>query len=132
MLQTVGEDEAGYGKIIDTFRPRVEDDYAFGGDDHGIYGKANLMPCFEDFLDRAEATDQLPPWWGPEKRARCVQIALTSEDCKTKHAVEKCDIQEHYKNLMVPMQLRMIAENIYGGGYGFGQQPMPEGHQCFC
>lgn len=29
-------------------------------------------------------------------------------------AVEKSDIQEHYNNNMMPMQLRMLAEEILG------------------
>jgi hypothetical protein len=49
-----------------------------------------------------------------------------------KLAVEKSDIQEYYKDSMMPMTLRMVAENVYGGGYGMGRRPMPEGYRCQC
>ena len=40
--------------------------------------------------------------------------------------------QEYYKDSMMPMTLRMVAENVYGSGYGMGQRPMPEGYRYQC
>lgn len=48
------------------------------------------------------------------------------------YAVEKSDIMDYYKDPMMPMTLRMVAENIYGGGYGIGQRPMPADFRCRC
>jgi len=74
----------------------------------------------------------MPEWWNSERRDECLECATKNEVYNIRLAVEKADIQENYKDRMMPMQLRMMAENIYGGGYGMGQQPMPKGYQCFC
>jgi splicing suppressor protein 51 len=74
----------------------------------------------------------MPEWWNSERRDECLECATKNEVYNIRLAVEKADIQENYKDRMMPMQLRMMAENIYGGGYGMGQQSMPKGYQCFC
>jgi hypothetical protein len=45
-------------------------------------------------------------------------MAMEDEHFNIQFAVEKPDIQEYYKDSMMPMTLRMITENVYGGGYG--------------
>jgi splicing suppressor protein 51 len=128
------ETPKAYGKIIDTFRMRIEDDYSHGQHNHGLYAQGNPMRTFVDFLDRGEAIDAfMPRWWDAGRRAQCVDIATKQDgDHFIGHAVEKADIQDFWKDNMMPMQLRMLAENVYGGGYGMGQGPMPKGYQCAC
>jgi splicing suppressor protein 51 len=74
----------------------------------------------------------LPAWWDDQKQKECEQVAMRDEHFNIKYAVEKSDIQEHYKDPMMPMTLRMAAENVYGGGYGMGQRPMPDDYECQC
>jgi splicing suppressor protein 51 len=129
------ETPRAYGQIIDTFRMRIEDDYAHGAHNHGLYAQNTPMRTFIDFLDRGEAIGVpfMPRWWDAGKRAQCLDIATNKNgDHFIGHAVEKSDIQEFWKNNMKPMELRMLAENVYGGGYGMGQGPMPKGYQCAC
>lgn len=53
--------------------------------------------------------------WNAEKQNACVaQGNLRTEWSSLHSAVEKGDIQEHYKNNQMPMQLRMLAEEIEG------------------
>jgi mitochondrial splicing suppressor protein 51 len=118
--------------LIDTFRLRCDDDYTWGAHNHGIYGNDPPLPVFRDFLARAKAAGMLPQWWNEEKEKECERMAMEDEHFNIQFAVEKPDIQEYYKDNMMPMALRMVAENVYGGGYGMGQRPMPEGYQCQC
>jgi splicing suppressor protein 51 len=118
--------------LIDTFRLRCDDDYTYGCHNHGIYGDDPPLPVFRDFLARVKAAGMLPRWWNEEKEKECERMAMEDKNFNIKFAVEKSDIQEYYKNSLMPMTLRMVAENVYGGGYGMGQRPMPKGYQCQC
>lgn len=122
-----------YQQLIDVFRLRVEDDYVWGGHLHGVYGKSDPMPDFVDFLARAKAKQVLPAWWDDAAQRECLALAGASGGAyNIKLAVEKSDIQEDYADPMKPMTFRMIAETVYGGGYGMGQMPMPQGYVCRC
>lgn len=59
-------------------------------------------------------------WW----------LQLQDEAGRVTH--EKSDIQKFWNDESMPVLLRMLAENVYGGGYSLGQGRMPEGHQCAC
>lgn len=118
--------------LIDTFRLRCDDDYSFGGHNHGIYGNDPPLPVFRDFLTRANTAALLPQWWNADKQKEGERMAMEDDHFNIKFAVEKSDIQEHYKDNMMPMTLRMVAENVYGGGYGLGQRPMPADYVCQC
>ena len=63
----------------------------------------------------------MPEWWNSERRDWCLEYGTENELYNIRLAVEKADIKEHYEDGMMPMQFRMMAENIYGGGYGAGQ-----------
>ncbi|KAH0832800.1 hypothetical protein AYO21_00300 [Fonsecaea monophora] len=121
-----------YEMLIDSFRLRCDDDYAYGGHYHGIYGQQPALPVFRDFLTRAKAAGMLPRWWNEDKESACVRMAVEDEHFNIEFAVEKHDIIEHYKDRFMPMRLRMAAENVYGGGYGIGQRPMSEDYECQC
>ncbi|KAI9762267.1 MAG: hypothetical protein M1840_001446 [Geoglossum simile] len=127
-----GTESKTYEMLIDTFRMRCEDDYTHGCHNHGIYGEDPPLPVFRDFLTRAKAAGMLPPWWSEEKEKECERVAMEDDHFNINYAVEKHDIQNHYGDNLMPMTLRMVAENVYGGGYGIGQRPMPEGYQCQC
>ncbi|RMZ88152.1 hypothetical protein DV736_g4615, partial [Chaetothyriales sp. CBS 134916] len=127
-IQFKNDESKTYEMLIDTFRLRCEDDYTYGGHNHGIYGNDPPLPVFRDFLARAKAAGMLPEWWNEEKEKECERMAMEDEHFSIQFAVEKHDIQEYYKDNTMPMTLRMVAENVYGGGYGIGQRPMPENY----
>ncbi|KEF60949.1 uncharacterized protein A1O9_02513 [Exophiala aquamarina CBS 119918] len=62
--------------LIDTFRLRREDDYAFGGHNHGIYGVDPPLAVFRDFLARAKSAWMLPAWWSDVKQRECEHMAM--------------------------------------------------------
>lgn len=64
--------------------------------------------------DDAKKSSILPSWWSSEKRAICERRAMGTGWSALHRAVEKEDIQEHYKDSMMPMKLRMLAEAVYG------------------
>ncbi|KAJ9221556.1 hypothetical protein DTO027B5_2821 [Paecilomyces variotii] len=126
-LDSLPEEDA-MEQLIDVYRMRVEDDYKFRGDAHGLYGLEDPLDDFEEFLDLAEGQMEkekedagglkragiLPKWWCEEKRNACERKAMRDPWCRITYAVEKGDIQEHYKDDMMPMKLRMLGETVYG------------------
>ena len=104
--------------LIDSYRMRVEDEYCYRGDisDDSIYGQGDPTVGFRRFLQKAEKkSGVLPSWWTKEKRDACIAKGNDQDHWSSLHfAVEKHDIQEHYKNNSMPMQLRMLAEEILG------------------
>ncbi|KAL8949554.1 MAG: hypothetical protein Q9222_004346 [Ikaeria aurantiellina] len=107
-----------YVQLIDSYRLRVEDDYVFTGEAGGIYGGEDPTEEFAEFLDLAETrAGLLPGWWSPETRKACEAMGASgSKDgwANLSCAVEKHDIQEHYKSPTMPMRLRLLAEKVYG------------------
>ncbi|KAL9045488.1 MAG: hypothetical protein Q9214_001473 [Letrouitia sp. 1 TL-2023] len=107
-----------YIQLIDSYRMRVEDDYVYGADNHGLYAGEDPRPEFDHFLDLAEKRNGLlPRWWNKESRVACE--AMGADDSKENWAdlscaVEKHDIQDHYKDNAMPMKLRLLAEKVYG------------------
>lgn len=108
--------------LIDTYRFRVEDDYKFGGevDNDSLYGGAqDGRRGFRRFLRLAEKQGRLLPlWWSREKAAECEAVGMSRGWSSLAAAVEKSDIIEHYGNPVMPMQLRMFGEQVYGSGPG--------------
>lgn len=117
-LHALPEKEA-FAQIIDCFRMRMEDEYTYGHNNVGIYAQENPVPVFKRFLDLAESRrGLLPPWWNAAKRRECERMSLDSSGWSDINcAVEKSDIQEHYKNSSMPMMLRVLGEKVYGRGF---------------
>ena len=93
-------------------RERARDVKAAGGDDgvaggdEGGRGDVNGGPVKLGIL---------PMWWNDEKRAACEEVAMDEEGWSAiTFAVEKHDVQEHYKDDLMSMKLRMLAEIVYG------------------
>ena len=114
MLKSIPEKQA-YNYIIDSYRPRVEDEYKWGGQNIGLYGGDDPEPPFNCYLDRMATAGVLPKRFNAAKRLECKRTARDeSGDCCIDHAVEKADIQEKYKDDFMPMQLRVLAETVLG------------------
>lgn len=92
----------------------VQADSIYGGATDG--GRAS----FRRFLKRVERKPALlPSWWTPAKAEECVRYGTDSANWSyLGHAVEKHDIIEHYGNHLMPMQLRMFGEQVFGTGPG--------------
>lgn len=108
-----------FAAIIDSYRLRKDDEYKFNGDTSGLYNEEHPLPDFRLFLIQAEACgDVLPSWWSQEKRRACERLAVTDSWCNIKNVVGKSDIIEHYKDPLMPMRLRMLAERATGKHLG--------------
>ncbi|KAL9109593.1 MAG: hypothetical protein Q9227_005773 [Pyrenula ochraceoflavens] len=112
-----------FGHLIDAYRLRVEDEYTFTGDVDldSLYAGGDAAAArrgFKKFVLKAEKQrGLLPRWWSQQKRAACLRMASPADDTSwysISCAVEKSDIVEHYKNPLMPMQLRMLAEHVEG------------------
>ncbi|KAL7933504.1 hypothetical protein V8C35DRAFT_304601 [Trichoderma chlorosporum] len=112
-----------YRLLIDAYRLRVEDTYTLEGElmEGSIYaGEADGLWGFQEFLETAaEVPGLLPPWWDDEKREACERLGMDASGWSDlRCAVEKSDIVEQYGDPQFPMQLRMLAEAVYGRGPG--------------
>ncbi|KAI9688608.1 MAG: hypothetical protein M1820_010228 [Bogoriella megaspora] len=109
-----------YKLLIDSFRLREADDYKFEGEvsEDSIYaGAPTSITGFHDFLQLAKTRGNLlPDWWSQYKEEDCENFGDNDQWSNLGHAVEKKDIQEHYGHNQMPMQLRMLAETVYGSG----------------
>jgi mitochondrial splicing suppressor protein 51 len=108
-----------FAQLIDCFRMHVEDEYAYGCNNIGIYAGEDPRPAFRGFLDLAEKREGiLPGWWNVEKRKECERVAVDEDGWNDINcAVEKSDIMEHYGDNLMPMKLRILGEKIYGKGF---------------
>lgn len=101
---------------------RVEDGYKFEGEvaNDSLYGGArDGRQGFRRFLRLVEnRRELLPSWWSQEKAAECVSVGLGDGWSSLARAIEKSDVIEHYGHSLMPMQLRMFAEQVYGRGLG--------------
>lgn len=108
--------------LIDTYRLRMEDDYSITGDVDvdSIYGGApDGRRGFRRFLRLAEKRNGLlPKWWARDKAIACERVGMNTGWSALDCAVEKADVMEHYGNPTMPMQLRMLGEQVYGSGPG--------------
>lgn len=109
-----------YAAIIDSYRLRIEDEYVFTGEASGLYAHEDPLPDFRRYLAKVEKCGNiLPAWWNRTKRHMCERQATSaSERSDINCTVKKSDIMEHYKDRLMPMRLRMIAEMATGKHLG--------------
>ena len=109
-----------YKLLIDTYRLRMEDNYKFEGtvDEGSVYGSAsNGLQGFRHFLDLAESKGGLlPSWWSPEKRAACEGFGMKPGWSSLATKIGKQKVIENYGVELMPMQLRLFSEQVYGRG----------------
>lgn len=111
--------------LVDTYRMRLEDEYVFQGevDEDSLYGGANAASAlrhFKRFLNKAIKRDSkrerklLPEWWTKDSLQECLEFARTDDFSNVGFAAEKHDMQDHYLQNDMPMQLRMFSEKLDG------------------
>ena len=109
-----------YRLLIDAFRMRSEDGMKLENKPtpNSIYtGNPSSIEPFKKFLDQAATRrDLLPPWWDVGHRAECEKFAESGEWNDVRNKVTKAQMVEHYGDEKAPMQLRMLAEAVYGVG----------------
>eukprot|EP01055_Gregarina_sp_Pseudo9_P001428 Gregarina_sp_Pseudo_9__1427@NODE_1955_length_1235_cov_6_767559_g1812_i0_p2_GENE_NODE_1955_length_1235_cov_6_767559_g1812_i0NODE_1955_length_1235_cov_6_767559_g1812_i0_p2_ORF_typecomplete_len262_score78_27zfMYND/PF01753_18/2_2e11zfC6H2/PF15801_5/0_025Ecl1/PF12855_7/0_022zfMss51/PF13824_6/0_21Meleagrin/PF08189_11/1_5_NODE_1955_length_1235_cov_6_767559_g1812_i0200985 len=109
-----------YKLLIDSYRLRMDDEYKF--EEHAaedsLYGDAvSGLQGFQRFLSLAEkCTGLLPPWWNEEAHSECVDVGLREGWSSLQTKITKQDVIEQYSDNLIPMQLRMLSEQVYGRG----------------
>jgi len=102
-----------YKLLLDAHRLRLDDEYNFRGN-------VSEYPAqeFHDLLIKAERRRGgkiLPSWWNQTKRQECERAARQDLGLDGCFKLEKSDVVEKYGgDSMMPMQLRMLAEEILG------------------
>jgi hypothetical protein len=106
--------------LIDSFRIRQADDYDFEGKitPPSIYtGAPSSVQPFRQYLIKAATTGSLlPPWWTDAKVEECAVYGESGAWSDLRQKATKSDINKHYEDEKMPMQLRMLAEVVYGCG----------------
>jgi splicing suppressor protein 51 len=122
-------EEDVYRLLIDAYRLRVEDNcnledqwdddclYAFEGP-----GQPNGLKGFRRFCRLAGSQPGfLPPWWDEEAQIECEDFGMDTSVFRFQDLwcpVEASEIMWHYGDERFPMQLRMLAETVYGRSPG--------------
>ncbi|KAK8230213.1 hypothetical protein BKA81DRAFT_61588 [Phyllosticta paracitricarpa] len=103
-----------YQEYIDAYRLRVEDEYVFAGIATGIHNSSRQHPLkgFIKFLDHAEERGVVPRWWTEDARRDCERQAWFGEGVQ--HPLDKINVIEKYQDPLKPMELRILAERVYG------------------
>ncbi|KAG0314407.1 hypothetical protein BGZ99_008155 [Dissophora globulifera] len=120
-----------YKLLVDCYRLRMDDIYKFENkaDANSIYGGATDGAAgFEQFLRLTESRRVLlPSWWSADRAAECLAFGVAGQpgDWGSLSSMKgKQDIIDHYGDSVMPMQLRLLGEQIYGTGIG-GQSGAP-------
>jgi splicing suppressor protein 51 len=103
--------------LIDSFRMRQADDYNFEMKvtSQSVYvGAPSSIKPFRLYLK--EAATLLPSWWTDAKTEECVAFGESGAWSDLRKKVTKSDSINYYGDGKMPMQLRMLAEMVYGSG----------------
>ena len=112
-----------YKLLVDTYRLRLDEECAYPGLCHSIRIPSNtekeMVEEFRRFLELAELrTGLLPTWWSDEKAIACVAFGTAQGEQFLDEAVMAKDIMDKYRNQQLPLQLRILGEQVYGTGPG--------------
>jgi len=118
-LRKLSQDKL-YERLIDCYRMRVEDEFVWGGNAMGLHAEEDPVEGFMDFLKLAEEKKGvLPDWWSMDKKQECVNLGSKRNGWSSlHHTIEKSEVMEHYNDNFMPMNLRILAERIYGKPIG--------------
>ncbi|CAA9966956.1 zf-MYND domain containing protein [Pyrenophora teres f. maculata] len=109
-----------YKLLIDSFRMRQQDDDQMENKraPNSVYtGAASSIEPFRKYLAQAATRPGLlPPLWTPEKQRECEAFGESSAWQDLRKKVTKAQVIQHYGDEKAPMQLRMLAEVVYGAG----------------
>lgn len=85
---------------------------------HSVYtGAASSIEPFRQYLTKAATRPNLlPSWWSLEKQKACEAFGESSAWNDLRRKVTKAEMIQHYGDEKAPMQLRMLAEVVYGAG----------------
>ena len=104
-----------YTLLIDSFRLHMKDEMNFRGDVDEDYYQGDAAKSLKRFLVKAEKRGSImPPWWNEQKREACIAHGKKIGWSDLRSKIEKSDFTEHYGNPMMPMRVRMLAEEITG------------------
>lgn len=105
--------------LIDSFRLREADEFQFENKTkpQSLYtGASDSTAPFRQYVAQARTKNLLPPWWNDAKTLECVTFGEGDAWSDLSKKVTKAEISKRYGDDKMPMQLRMLAEVIYGRG----------------
>lgn len=114
-----------YKLLVDTYRMRLADQHASKGDvsEGSLNSGASVESTIQHFLhfltnviklDATRNKKLLPGWWTENSCKECTKFAQNDEFSNIGLAIDEDDIEEHYGQMDMPMQLRIFSEKIDG------------------
>ena len=109
-----------YKLLIDSFRIGQADDKNLENKTtpQSVYtgASSSIVPSRKYLTQAAKRAGLLPTWWNAEKQKKCEAFGESGAWQDLRKRVEKQEMIQHYGYDKVPMQMRMLAEAIYGRG----------------
>jgi splicing suppressor protein 51 len=109
-----------YKRLIDSFRMRQADNLNLENKTtpRSIYsGTSSSIEPFREYLAKAATRpNMLPPWWDADKQEECEAFGESGAWSDLRHRTSKQEIIDYYGDDKMPMQVRMLAEAVYGVG----------------
>ncbi|KAF1851614.1 uncharacterized protein K460DRAFT_362375 [Cucurbitaria berberidis CBS 394.84] len=106
--------------LIDSFRMRQADDLNLENKTtpRSVYtGASSSIEPFRQYLAKAATRPNLlPPWWTADKQKECEAFGESGAWSDLRKKVTKQEMIQHYGDDKMPMQVRMLAEAVYGAG----------------
>lgn len=97
-----------YKLLIDSYRMRQADDLNL---------ENKKSPPFPQYLAKAGTrSNLLPPWWDAEKQKECEAFGKSGAWQDLRRGLSKQELIDHYGDEKMPMQVRMLADAVYGAG----------------
>jgi splicing suppressor protein 51 len=99
---------------------RQEDDFKLENKPRArsVYtGASSSIEPFREYLGLAATRHNLlPPWWNAEKQKACEAFGESGVWNDLRRKVTKAEMNAHYGDEKMAMQVRMLAEVVYGRG----------------
>ncbi|CAO2657805.1 Nn.00g070650.m01.CDS01 [Neocucurbitaria sp. VM-36] len=106
--------------LIDSFRMRQADDFNLQHKTtpRSVYtGAGSSIEPFRRYLAKAATRSSLlPSWWTADKQKECEAFGESGAWSDLRKKVTKQEMIQHYGDEKMPMQVRMLAEAVYGVG----------------
>ncbi|KAJ4366120.1 hypothetical protein N0V83_007755 [Neocucurbitaria cava] len=106
--------------LIDSFRMRQADDFNLEHKTtpNSVYaGASSSIVPFRQYLAKAATRRNiLPSWWTADKQKECEAFGESGAWSDLRRKVTKQEMIQHYGDDKMPMQVRMLAEAVYGVG----------------
>lgn len=107
-----------YKLMINAYRLRLDDDSKFLNvlDEDTIFTTTNIqgLTVLDRFIQMAELEGLMPGWWNSNEMTVCIATGSSEGWSSTKRKITITDVNEHYGDPLMGLQLRIFGEQVIG------------------